>query len=196
MPSGEHLKNPDSCPPAPNKQLFSGSLLEELFVQAGKADDALFNGRDPNLQIRHEKPEHRYLLWMKAQGASNREIAAQSGYSEAWLSQLFRQPWAQETLVKMLKESGKPVLDQTLELIQSEAVNSVQTLVQLRDDPESPAAVRRACSVDIIEQFLGKPKQKVEVDQTSKIDDIGELDKRIEELEKQEQQLRGNLTHV
>lgn len=194
MPSGEHLKT-DS--PAPNPQLFKNSMLEELFAGAEKHDDAFFNGRDPNLQIQHEKPEHRYLLWMKAQGCCNREIAQQSGYSEAWLSQLFRQPWAQETLVKMLKESGKPVLDQTLSLIQAEAVNSVQTLVSLRDNPDSPAAVRRACSVDIIEQFLGKPKQKVEVDQTGKSgENIEELDKRIAELEKQEQQLRGNLTHV
>ena len=80
-----------------NKQLYENSGLKELFAEkeGGTTANPLFNAREPNLAIMHEKPEHRLLLWMKAQGASNREIAYQSGYTEAWLSQLFRQPWAQ-----------------------------------------------------------------------------------------------------
>ena len=193
MPSGEHLVK--ECPAA-NGQLYKNSALQELFAGVEQAPDALFNAKEPNLQVKHEKPEHRYLLWMKAQGASNREIAGQSGYSESWLSQLFRQPWAQETLVRMLKESGKSVLDQTLEIIQGEAVNSLNRLVAIRDDPEAPYPVQRACCVDILEQYLGKPKQKVEVDQTRSKESVEELDARLADLEKQELQLRGNLTHV
>lgn len=192
MPSGDHLKTGSA---APNAQLYSTGSLKSLFADAEPSVDALFNSRDPNLQIQHEKPEHRYLLWMKAQGASNREIATQSGYSESWLSQLFRQPWATERLVEMLRESGKPVLDQTLSIIQSEAVNSVLKLVEIRDDPDTPKAVQRACCVDIVEQFLGKPKQKVDVVQTS-VRNIDEIDKELAELEQQEQFLRGNLTKV
>ena len=193
MPSGEHFKTDN---PKPNSQLYQGSALQELFSQVEPLEDGLFNAKEPNLQVKHEKPEHRYLLWMKAQGASNREIAEQSGYTEPWLSQVFRQPWAQAMLVQMLKESGKSVLDQTLMIIQGEVINSLQKLVEVRDDPDSPKAVQRACCVDIIEQFLGKPKQKVEVAQGGSSDSVEELDKRLAELEKQEQQLRGNLTHV
>ena len=193
MPSGEHLKKDN---PAPNGQLYAGSALAELFAEKGVPEDGLFNAKCPNLQVKHEKPEHRYLLWMKAQGASNREISEQSGYTEPWLSQVFRQPWAQATLVQMLKESGKSVLDQTLAIIQGEAINSLNRLVAVRDDPATPKAVQRACCVDIIEQFLGKPKQKVEVAQGGSSDTVEELDKRLAELEKQEQQLRGSLTHV
>jgi predicted XRE-type DNA-binding protein len=190
MPSGEHLKTSD---PKPNGQLYKNSLLQELFAEGPGDPDALFNGKDPNLQVLHEKPEHRYLLWMKAQGASNKEIAEQSGYTQSWLSQLFRQPWAQARLVKMLSESGKPVLDRTLELIQAEAVNSVSKLISIRDDPEAPFAVQRACCVDLIEQFLGKPKQKLDVNQTEQKESLDDIDKRLAELESQERQLRGGM---
>jgi hypothetical protein len=196
MPSGDHLKSKSPKGPKPNGQLYKNSGLAGLFADAEPAADALFGAKDPNLQIKHEKPEHRYILWMKANGSSNREIARQTDYTEAWLSQLFRQPWAQAQLVQMMKESGKGILDQTLELIQGEAVNSVLKLVDIRDDPDTPKAVQRACSVDIIEQFLGKPKQKVEVQENANNSSVEDLDKKLAELEKQEQQLRGNLAHV
>ena len=192
MPSGEHLKTTSEVGPKPNSQLYKNSGLADLFADAEPSADALFAAREPNLQIRHEKPEHRYLLWMKANGCSNREIAQQAGYTEAWLSQLFRQPWAQATLLTMLKESGKGTLDQTLSLIQSEAVNSVLKLVDLRDDPDSPKAVQRACSVDIIEQFLGKPKQKVDVVQTN-VRAVEDIDKELAQLEAEEQRLKGHI---
>ena len=189
MPTGEHLKVEA---PKANPQLFKNSALQSLFADSPPPPTpGLFNPRDPNLQIQHEKPEHRLFLWMKAQGASNREIARESGYTESWISQLFRQPWAQAKLVEMLRESGKGVLEQTLAIIQSEAINSVQTLVEIRDDTDAPKAVRRACSVDLIEQFLGKPKQHVDVVQSDKAEDVSELDRKLLQVEEELKQLTG-----
>lgn len=189
MPSGEHLKSKTGNP-APNGQLYQGGALQSLFEDQPKSKEAFFNQKEPNLGILHEKPEHRYMLWMKAQGASNREIAHQTGYTEPWLSQLFRQPWAQERLAEMLRESGKSTLDQTLMYVQSEVLNSLQKLVEVRDDPETPKPTVRNCCVDIIEQFLGKPKQKTEVTLNKDVN-IEDVDEQIKVLEAEEKRLRG-----
>ena len=188
MPSGEHLK---SAEPAPNKQLYKNSDLSHLFADAPQRPDALFNAKEPNLQIMHEKPEHRWMLWMKAQGSSNREIAQETGYSESWLSQLFRQPWAREVVLDMMKASGKGTLERVLARVEGEVMNSLDKLVDVRDNPETPPAVVRACSVDIIEQFLGKPKQKMDITQQVTTIDVAETDKEIARLEAEEKRLMG-----
>lgn len=182
-----------------NKQLFENSGLAELFADTPLAKvaeqrtvegTALFNQRPPNLAILHEKPEHRLLLWMKAQGASNREISKESGYTEAWLSQLFRQPWAQALLVEMMTSAGMDVVQQTLK---SAAPDSVFKLIELRDDPDTPAAVQAKVCDSLLDRYLGKPKQQVEVQQTAQLsnESVEELDKRLAALEMEENRLAG-----
>lgn len=174
-----------------NRQLYKNSPLQKLFEETDAefgGGKPLFNAKDPNLAILHEKPEHRALLWMKAQGASNREISSVSGYTEPWLSQLFRQPWAQAMLVEILREGGA---DEVRGLIKSAAADSVLTLINIRDEPKAPYAVRRACAVDLVEQFLGKPKQHVEMAETQASKDVEELDKQIEQLQMEENRLLG-----
>lgn len=176
-----------------NKQLYENSGLKELFDKScGEGGDPLalfFNGKDPNLAILHEKPEHRLLLYMKAQGASNKEIAEQSGYTQPWLSQLFRQPWAQQRLIEIMNQCGK---DRVTTLIASAAEDSVLTLIELRDDPESPAAVRRSAAENLLDRYLGKPKQQVDVVQKgTSAEDVQEIDRELELLTAEENRLKG-----
>lgn len=186
-------------PKQPNKQLYENSGLGALFAasplgpvaEGQKANgQGLFNARTPNLAILHEKPEHRLLLWAKAQGASNREISQQSGYTEPWLSQLFRQPWAQTILVEMMTAAGMDVVQQTLK---AAAPDSVFKLIELRDDPDTPAAVQAKVCDSLLDRYLGKPNQRVEVQQTTQLsnDSIAELDKQIEKLTIEENRLAG-----
>jgi len=194
-----------STPPPPkfNKQLYRNSGLKELFElekSASAAADAdsersnplsqLFNAKEPNLAIKHEKPEHRLLLYMKAQGMSTTEIAEQSGYTISWLSQLFRQPWAQERLLQILNETGK---DRVQTLLKAAAEDSVMTLIDLRDDAEVPASVRRSAADSLLDRYLGKPHQHVEVVQSpaKSADDIMALDREIEVLQQEENRLLG-----
>ena len=179
-----------------NRQLYKNSGLAELFAADGGTDDSrargFFNPRDPNLAIIHEKPEHRLLLLCKLQGASNREIAAQSGYTEPWISQLFRQPWAQRTMSEMMHEAG---LDEVRALLKDAQADSVRTLVALRDDPKVPASVRRSTCVDLLEQYSGKPTQRVVVDSAKPLssDDLADLDKQIEQASAEVNRLVGHL---
>ena len=61
----------------------------------------------------------------------------------------------------MMHEAG---LDEVRALLKEAQVDSVRTLVALRDDPKVPASVRRSTCVDLLEQYSGKPTQRVVVD--------------------------------
>jgi hypothetical protein len=177
-----------------NKQLYENSGLKELFDNSDEADDQsrpFFNQREPNLAIMHEKPEHRVLLMLKAQGLSNREIAEQTGYTEPWMSQLFRQPWAQAALSEFITNAG---LDEVTQLLKGAAADSVRKLINIRDNPLAPPSVVRATCVDLLDRFMGKPAQHVHVEQTTvSPESVGEIDKKIAELEAEGKLLVGNI---
>lgn len=179
-----------------NTQLFENSQLKALFddsVERGETrvdpSAAFFNQKDPNLAILHEKPEHRLVIFMKAKGASNREIAAASGFTEPWVSQILRQPWARARLAEEINKAGRSEIQTVLE---GAAVDSVYKLIEIRDDKDSPASVKRAACVDLLDRFLGKPQQRVEVTQdplASK--DVKELDREAENLAREINRLQG-----
>ena len=178
-----------------NKQLFQNSPLRGLFEEddLSKVEARpFFNGRDPNLAILHEKPEHRVLLMLKARGLSNREIAMESGYTEAWISQLMRQPWATALLSELITSSGVDVLET---LIKSEAVPSFRKLVEVRDmelNPKTAGVIANSC-VAILERHLGKPQQHVKVESSNRttLTSVHEVDAKIAELEAETNRLLG-----
>src|SRR2546430_16148555 len=91
-----------------NTQLYensplSGSLKERDYEGN---PERLFNDRKPNFAILSEKPEHRLVVFLKAEGLSNTEIAARTGYQLAGVGQAPRQPWARERLVQEMSHAG------------------------------------------------------------------------------------------
>jgi hypothetical protein len=146
-----------------SKQLYTeNELSTDPVAMAAELDpDRLFNARQPNFAIIHEKPWHRLFIYLKAQGLSDRELAVKSGHSQAWISQLCRQPWFRLRLVQELKDAGQGAIQRVL---QSTALDSVFTLIDLRDDGQAPKAVRRACADSLLDRYLGRPTQRVETD--------------------------------
>lgn len=180
-----------------NKQLYENSGLKELFAESVASDSstpapAFFNAREPNLAILHEKPEHRTLIMLKAQGLSNREIAQQCGYTDAWMSQLFRQPWAQRLLSEFITSAG---LDEVTALLKGAAADSVRKLIDIRDNPLAPLAVVRTTCVDLLDRYMGKPAQHVHVEQTTALstEDVAEIDKKLAELNAETNRLVGSM---
>lgn len=180
-----------------NKQLYENSGLKDLFASLTKDEKepcitGFFNPREPNLAILHEKPEHRVFIMMKARGWSNREIANATGYTDAWISQLMRQPWAQRTLAEEIARAGR---DEIATLLEGSAADSIRRLIDVRDDPETPPAVVSATCERLLDRFLGKPRQQVDVVQKkmADVDDINELDKQIEAVDKELNRLTGKI---
>ena len=170
-----------------NRQLYKNSPLSQSEVAreykaGGSNAPALYNDLDPNLAIKHEKPEHRVMVMCKAQGMSNDAIAKQFGYTQAWVSQVLRQPWARKLLVELLQQCGVEAVQQAL---QGAALDSVFKLIDLRDSEKTPPNVQANCAINILDRILGKPTQKIESQSTVThvSGDIQEIDSELKVIQ-------------
>ena len=149
-----------------NTQLWEESSLRgsDADVAARENPDALYRARDPNLAVISEKPEHRIMCYLKAQGKSNNEIAELVHRTPPWVSQVLRQPWARDRILTIIKESGKDAVDV---LLQSTTVDSVVRLIEERDNPKAKPAERINAANALLDRALGKAVQRVESHNTN-----------------------------
>lgn len=174
-----------------NKQLFENSELSGSEVEQDYkgTSTGLYNDRQPNLAVLSEKPEHRIVIFLKAQGMSNNEIAKRTGYTYPWVSQLLRQPWARLRLVEEITASGRNAVE---EMLKSAAEDSVYTLISERDNANAKPAERISAANSLLDRFLGKPTQKVEQTiKTGKLDTLDDTERELLALEQEEARIRG-----
>ena len=157
----------------------------------------------PEMVIQEEKSDHRFLVYLFAQGKGVKEVFLQLGgkwsddgkplptklhggkYSYAHLTQIRRQEWFQRQVVEVMAAEGEDLVKATFA---NEFENSVQTIIEIRDDTEEKGSTRLAASNTILDRFLGKPVAHVESTVTTKsiIDmasDRKSLDRELEVLE-------------
>lgn len=182
--------DPDETLKPANTQLFENSgLAQHAITHAAATDpDRLFSttdrATDPNLAILDEKPEHRLIVYLKGKGLSNKEVSNKTGYTQAWVSQITRQPWFRLRLVQELREAG---VDQIQQVLKANALDSIFTLVDIRDDPQAPKAVRKSAADSLLDRYLGKATQKFadESASTPSTEELHNLDKQIAEIDTQ-----------
>lgn len=129
------------------------------------------------IDIAREKPEHRIMVYLKAQGYTNREISKATGYTESWISQITRQPWFKERLAIEMREAG---LDPIKQFLAGEALPSLETLAAIRDNENSPAAARVAATNAILDRAFGKPTQHIESKSTVDVTNARATAERLE----------------
>lgn len=120
-------------------------------------DGALFSDTDPKYVLTREQPVHRRMIELSIQGLTNREIAANMGYSEAHVGTVLQQPFARQRIVQQLQRTTMQELKAFLE---AEVMPNVRVLKELRDSSDD-ARVRKDCANDLLDRFLGKPKQSI-----------------------------------
>jgi hypothetical protein len=151
--------------------------------------EALYNRVDPAFAIAREKPEHRLIILLKSRGVHTKDIAHAVGLSPAWINNVLKQPWAQEALLREMKGDGVQVMQ---ELLAGEATNSVFTILEVRDNPNAPPAVRLNAANSLLDRVMGKAVQRIESDTTHHIAaDIEQVDKELAELQAEEKRLCG-----
>lgn len=174
-----------------NKQGFANGPLLESNVDSDwkESVDVLYNAKDPNLGILSESPRHRMVIYLKAQGLANRKIAHRMGYTDAWVSQILRQPWARLRLLEELRIGGREGVQG---ILQAEAEESVYTLIGLRDAAEDEG-VRLRASQDLLDRYLGKATQRVETKSEASItyEDITGIEREIKETEREINRIAG-----
>ena len=178
----------------PNPQLYENSPLSGSNIEQDYEENPnrLYSDLKPNLRILHEKPEHRVLIFLKAQGLSNTEIAKRTGYDIAWVGQVLRQPWARQRLVDEIQAAGGDAIHT---IIKAAGVDSVWRLIDERDNAKARPAERIAAANSLLDRFLGKPTQHIESKSditTHNTSTLSEIEKRLTELAAEETRLTGN----
>lgn len=179
--------------PKVNPQLLSShpEVLDEL-VKMQVEGDALHGQRPPNQVIVHEKPEHYVIVFLKARGHSNREVAEKTGYTEAWISQICRQTWFMKKLLAELRASGR---DSVSEFLNSTVEDNILRTIQLRDTAKSEA-IQLAAAIDLNNRALGKPIQRsieLKVPTKSVVDRFEDMQAELDSLKAREQELEQQL---
>jgi lambda repressor-like predicted transcriptional regulator len=167
-------------------------LQQELSTPVGYEDEMLKNtGSLPQVGIKQEKAEHRLMIYLKSMGLSNVEIGEKLGCHKQTVANVLAQPWAKQRLVKELVDAGKPVVQAMLE---AAAVDTVTTMIEIRDDKAAPASARVAVCNALMDRLFGKPVQKVETDVTHRnggLEKVDEIDKELARLQAEQQLFTG-----
>lgn len=174
-----------------NTQVFGESTeADHPATEAYEDSDLRLHGdRRPNLAISHEKPEHRVILYLKAQGMSNKEVADRTGYTQPWISQVVRQPWFKIRLLEELRTAG---LDEVQTVLKGTTLDCVMNLIEIAQGNVAGAKVSdiRAANDSLIDRVLGKPKQTVDVNETRRSENVAAIESEIENKERRLAQIR------
>lgn len=181
---------PPTRPEPPfNRQLFKHH--KEALCSMIEQDPAekLFNQREPNLVVMHEKPWHRAVMFMVAQGLTHQEIADHFGKTVPWISQLTRQPWFRARLTHELQLAG---VDKVQTMLEAQVIPSIEAVIKLRDSAQSEP-VRLNAAINLVDRFCGKPIQKTEstvkADIHATVENVSAVDRELQQVEAQLAQL-------
>jgi hypothetical protein len=149
-PRGGDLLNPNLAHPearnAPlNTRAVEGGLALHRFVDT--AAQGLLN----------EQAWHRMAAYMLLAGRTNSEIALAANVTVSAVSCIRAQRWFQDLQVTIANESGEA----TLGLLHSEVLESIETIVRIRDNPDSGVRARLTAATTLLEHAHGKPIQKI-----------------------------------
>jgi hypothetical protein len=178
----------------------SGSRLEPHIARAlsdyESGGNALFNDNvvrsttDGVVLLKKEKPDHRIMVILKAQGKTSAEIAELLQVTPTTVNYVLRQPWARKLLLELIHASGEAGVDAFL---QSELMPSLMRLVDVRDDPAAKKGEQLAAANSLIDRFLGKAVARVETSSApAPSTDPAALQVELERLRQEEARLRGN----
>jgi hypothetical protein len=151
-----------------------------------KIDPHFVGTKPPMWELNSEQAWHKVAAVIFASGKSAKEVARLLDRSEPAVQNLTRQKWFQAQVTEMIVELGGS--RDIMKLVQGEQFNSLNTLVEMRDNPRVPAAVRTSCARDILDRGLGKPTQRIEMSHEVHSDDpVAE----VEKLEQENYRLRN-----
>ena len=136
-----------------------------------------------NWELQKEQAWHKVAAILYALGASQAQIARELDRTPQAVCNLIRQPFFQSRVAEIMAENSRDIM----ELFKAERINTLATLIALRDDPETPASVKTTVCKEIFDRTLGRPVQPIAAVQEVHSDDpVAE----VERLEADLRQLR------
>lgn len=201
-------RGPGSADPnrvkGPNE--YQPDLHEADFEVAEQNGRLLHGATRPPYVIQQERPEHRFLVFLYAQGLSTKDIFVQLGgewdsslnlpksgtgqYSYQHLHTIRRQAWFQTKLVQYMEECGKDLIRAKFE---SELMPSIEKVIEIRDDEDAPKQLQLRAAESLIDRFLGKPIQQVQALPAASVD---RYEKEAAELVRETEAIEAELKHL
>lgn len=182
----DEVNQPPSCSINERDQKPSSQSRE------GFLPSDLHGVKPPSVDVHKEKPIHRAMALMSVKGATYREIAKATGYSAVQVSTLMRQPWMREMVVHLISEAG---LDPVLTLLQSEGMNSVMKLIDLRES--APPPIQLGATKELLDRLFGKAPQHIITEKKMPEDPKAEAERLKQEVAEMQKDLQtGNNIHT
>lgn len=128
----------------------------------------LFNPREPHYVLQSERPVHRAIVFLAAQGLSYVEIAQELGITPTCVQYVTKQPWAEKEILEQIHKNGGEAVAVVLS---QQALPSVMKLIELRDSEKVAAEVQRKSANDLLDRIFGRPNQPV----THRTEDLQEM---------------------
>lgn len=119
-----------------------------------------WNVREPSFVLSEEKPHHRFVCYLKAQGFSNKEICDQTGWSAFFVCNTLKQPWATEMIAKLMAEAGCQGIEAVLKGAAMKAALEMEDLLE-RAKTEGSLEVERKVRKDMMDRWFGTAAQHV-----------------------------------
>jgi predicted transcriptional regulator len=139
-----------------------------------------------NWELQKEQAWHKVAAILYALGASQAQIARELGRTPQAVCNLIRQPFFQSRVAETMTENSRDIM----ELFKAERINTLAILIELRDNPETPASVRAIVCKDILDRSMGKAVQRIEaVGEVTSLDPVAE----VERLEAEVKRLRDEI---
>jgi hypothetical protein len=91
---------------------------------------ALHGDWRPQRELSKERPYHRIMLYMKAQGASCKKIAEAMGMHASTVANTCSQSWFIKDLAQLLHASGKGNIDSLLKIMAEDAAQVAYEIMQ------------------------------------------------------------------
>ena len=123
-----------------------------------KTEGGLMNDLDCREVVEHEKPVHRLMAEMAAQGFTNAEIGLHTGYTPHHVANILRQPFARQHTIKTIE---KTVQQEMKEFLEAEVLPNLRVLKQERDRIDNRSSDRQSAANALLDRFLGKPVQPI-----------------------------------
>lgn len=148
----------------------------------------MYGATATQVELVKEKAEHRFVIYLKSLGQTTQEIAANTGYCEVHVRQILAQPWARQQLTRLLESSDPARLIPSM--IAQAAAKSIEVLLDIRDNPKAADSVRAKVCDSLLDRFLGKAVQQVQLKQMrpEAVDDA-DIEQRLKELETAEREV-------
>lgn len=168
--------------------LTDNSTAADAFESYHDRIDALFNDKPAYQAVLKESPRHRIILWMTANGQSPQQIADALGITKQTVYTVRKQPWFREMFVRITTDMGK---DSVTQLLKGEVLPSLQTLIEVRDNPVAKESDRIRAADSLLDRFLGKPTVNVNSDAKAPSDLPTEAAQLAEEARRIEAELKA-----